>query len=285
MTRSTRKTMLLLLMLLGIVYLVLHALVRTGAVQEMTASYLESRTGYAATVGAVRFTPGLSLLLRDVSLEAVGHAGATNEVFRAPYARLQPWCRRRIFWAQRAEITLRQAGNGVWEPAFVPETEISRETALQFFHSASLMLGELCFSLEQASVSVVGRDRSCVFFGLNWTRKPLRIESRPGAMLDELSLHGVTVTKDGVSHTDSKSPSLVADVWIEADGRAVSLAAPESASAAPAPAVPAVPAEAPAPAPEAPAPAPEAPAPAPEAPAPAPEAPAPEASEAASAQE
>ena len=126
MTRSTRKTMLLLLMLLGIVYLVLHALVRTGAVQEMTASYLESRTGYAATVGAVRFTPGLSLLLRDVSLQAAGHAGATNEVFRAPYARLQPWCRRRIFWAQRAEITLRQAGNGVWEPAFVPETEISR---------------------------------------------------------------------------------------------------------------------------------------------------------------
>lgn len=280
MTRSTRKTMLLLLMLLGIVYLVLHALVRTGAVQEMTASYLESRTGYAATVGAVRFTPGLSLLLRDVSLQAAGHAGATNEVFRAPYARLQPWCGRRTFWAQRAEITLRQAGNGVWEPAFVPETEISRETALPFFHSASLMLGELCFSLEQASVSVVGRDRSCVFFGLNWTRKPLRIESRPGAMLDELSLHGVTVTKDGVSHTDSKSPSLVADVWIEADGRAISLAAPESAPVAPAPAVPAVPAEAPAPAPEAPAPAPEAPAPAAGTPAPASEA-----SEAASAQE
>ena len=182
-----KKVFWTLVLLAAVLYAGAHLLVRTSWARAQVLRGLSVRTGYAASASEIRFTPGLALSFRDFRLETPGAAGAdaaARAVVEAPWLRVG---RCRGGWAVRAPRARLAAyrENGVWTPSQATGAEECPGACV--FPRISSAFGNLWLDLADAQVSFVDGAETTAFAGVSWTRAPVRIPGRPGAVQNRLS--------------------------------------------------------------------------------------------------
>ena len=182
-----KKVLWTLVLLAAVLYAGAHLLVRTSWARAQVLRGLSVRTGYAASASEIRFTPGLALSFRDFRLEIPGAAGAdaaARAVVEAPWLRVG---RCRGGWAVRAPRARLAAyrENGVWTPSQATGAEECPGACV--FPRISPAFGSLWLDLADAQVSFVDGAETTAFAGVSWTRAPVRIPGRPGAVQNRLS--------------------------------------------------------------------------------------------------
>ena len=180
-----KKVFWTLVLLAALLYAGAHLLVRTSWARAQILRGLSIRTGYAASASEIRFTPGLALSFKDFRL---AQAATTGEVGRAVVE--APWLRVgrcRGGWAVRAPRARLAAyrENGVWTPSQATGAEECPGACV--FPRISPALGSLWLDLADAQVSFVDGAETTAFAGVSWTRAPVRIPGRPGAVQNRLS--------------------------------------------------------------------------------------------------
>ena len=175
-----------LVLVLALLYVGAHFAIRTSWVRGQVLHGLSVRTGYAASASEVRFTPGLALSFKDFRLEAPAAAGAeaARAVVEAPWLRVG---RCRGGWAVRAPRARLAAfrEGGVWTPSQATGAEECPGACV--FPRISPAFGSLWLDLADAQVSFVDGAETTAFAGVSWTRAPVRIPGRPGAVQNRLS--------------------------------------------------------------------------------------------------
>ncbi len=222
-----------LVLLAAVLYAGAHLLVRTSWARAQVLRGLSVRTGYAASASEIRLTPGLALSFRDFRLEIPGAAGAdaaARAVVEAPWLRVG---RCRGGWAVRAPRARLAAyrENGVWTPSQATGAEECPGACV--FPRISPAFGSLWLDLADAQVSLVDGAETTAFAGVSWTRAPVRIPGRPGAVQNRLSwlkgpIRGDVTTEMAVRGSDE---------WYELPGGIARLAtqgAPAAPSGSPA---------------------------------------------------
>ena len=182
-----KKVFWTLVLLAAVLYAGAHLLVRTSWARAQVLRGLSVRTGYAASASEIRFPPGLALSFRDFRLEIPGAAGAdaaARAVVEAPWLRVG---RCRGGWAVRAPRARLAAfrENGVWTPSQATGAEECPGACV--FPRISPAFGNLWLDLADAQVSFVDGAETTAFAGVSWTRAPVRIPGRPGAVQNRLS--------------------------------------------------------------------------------------------------
>ena len=181
-----KKVFWTLVLLAAVLYAGAHLLVRTSWARAQVLRGLSVRTGYAASASEIRFTPGLALSFRDFRLEIPGAAGAdvARAVVEAPWLRVG---RCRGGWAVRAPRARLAAfrEGGVWTPSQATGAEECPGACV--FPRISSAFGNLWLDLADAQVSFVDGAETTAFAGVSWTRAPVRIPGRPGAVQNRLS--------------------------------------------------------------------------------------------------
>ena len=174
-----------LVLLAAVLYAGAHLLVRTSWARAQVLRGLSVRTGYAASASEIRFTPGLALSFKDFRLEApAAGAEAGRAVAEAPWLRVG---RCRGGWAvraPRARLAAYREG-GVWTPSQATGAEECPGACV--FPRVSPAFGSLWLDLADAQVSFVDGAETTAFAGVSWTRAPVRIPGRPGAVQNRLS--------------------------------------------------------------------------------------------------
>ena len=181
-----KKVFWTLVLLLALLYIGAHLAIRAPWVRGLVLQRLSARTGYAFSASELRFTPGLALSFKDFRLDRPASAGSeARTVAEAPWLRLGRrcgggWCVR----APRARLeAFREAG--VWTPS--QATGADECPGACVFPRVSPAFGGLYFDLSDAQVSFVDGDARTDFVGVSWTRAPVRIPGRPGAVQNRLS--------------------------------------------------------------------------------------------------
>ena len=181
-----KKVFWTLVLLAAVLYAGAHLLVRTSWARAQVLRALSVRTGYAAFASEIRFTPGLALSFKDFRLETPAPAGAEagRAVVEAPWLRVG---RCRGGWAVRAPRARLAAfrENGVWTPSQATGAEECPGACV--FPRVSPAFGNLWLDLADAQVSFADGAETTSFAGVSWTRAPVRIPGRPGAVQNRLS--------------------------------------------------------------------------------------------------
>ena len=180
-----KKVFWTLVLLLALLYVGAHLAIRTSWVRGLVLQRLSARTGYAFSASDLRFTPGLALSFKDFRLDRPASAGAeARTVAEAPWLRLGRRCGGWSVRAPRARLeAFREAG--VWTPS--QATGADECPGACVFPRVSPALGNLYFDLSDAQVSFVDGDARTAFVGVSWTRAPVRIPGRAGAVQNRLS--------------------------------------------------------------------------------------------------
>ena len=195
-----------------------------GAPRQTPSSPALNRGSFAPPEKTVRpegsptnFTFPSSLPSRSVSSSSYT-PGAKRTVAEAPWLHLGRRCGGWSVRAARARLeAFREAG--VWTPS--QATGADECPGACVFPRISPAFGNLYFDLSDAQVSFVDGDARTAFVGVSWTRAPVRIPGRDGAVQNRLSwLKGPI--------RDSAAADLAArgsDEWYELPGGIARLAA------------------------------------------------------------
>ncbi len=208
-----------LVLVLALLYVGAHFAIRTSWVRGQVLHGLSVRTGYAASASEVRFTPGLALSFKDFRLEAPAAAGAeaARAVVEAPWLRVG---RCRGGWAvraPRARLAAYREG-GVWTPSQATGAEECPGACV--FPRISTAFGNLWLDLADAQVSFVDGAETTAFAGVSWTRAPVRIPGRPGAVQNRLSWLKGPIRGDATAEMAVRG----SDEWYELPGGIARLA-------------------------------------------------------------
>ena len=208
-----------LVLVLALLYVGAHFAIRTSWVRGQVLHGLSVRTGYAASASEVRFTPGLALSFKDFRLEAPAAAGAeaARAVVEAPWLRVG---RCRGGWAVRAPRARLAAfrENGVWTPSQATGAEECPGACV--FPRISTAFGNLWLDLADAQVSFDDGAETTAFAGVSWTRAPVRIPGRPGAVQNRLSWLKGPIRGDATAEMAVRG----SDEWYELPGGIARLA-------------------------------------------------------------
>ena len=207
-----KKVFWTLVLLAALLYAGAHVLVRTSWARAQVLRALSVRTGYAASASEIRFTPGLALSFKDFRLESPASADAgARIVAEAPWLRLG---RCRGGWSVRAPRARLAAfrGNGVWTPSQATGAEECPGACV--FPRISPAFGRLWFDVEDAQVSFDDGAETTSFAGVSWTRAPVRIPGRPGAVQNRLSWLKGPIRGDVTAEMASRG----SDEWYELPG-------------------------------------------------------------------
>ena len=181
----TKKVFWTLVLLLALLYAGAHLAIRTSWVRGQVLQRISARIGYAVSASDVRFTPGLALSFKDFRLDRPASAGVeARTVAEAPWLRLGRRCGGWSVRAPRARLeAFREAG--VWTPS--QATGADECPGACVFPRISSAFGDLYFEFSDAQVTFADGDATTAFAGVSWTRAPVRIPGRPGAVQNRLS--------------------------------------------------------------------------------------------------
>ena len=216
-----------LVLLAAVLYAGAHLLVRTSWARAQVLRGLSVRTGYAASASEIRFTPGLALSFRDFRLEipGAGADAAARAVVEAPWLRVGRCRGASAVRAPRARLAAYRE-NGVWTPSQATGAEECPGACV--FPRISPAFGSLWLDLADAQVSFVDGAETTAFAGVSWTRAPVRIPGRPGAVQNRLSWLKGPIRGDVTAEMAVRG----SDEWYELPGGIARLAT-QSAPAAP----------------------------------------------------
>lgn len=222
-----KKAFWTLVLLLALLYAGAHLAIRTSWARGQVLQRLSARIGYAVSASDVRLTPGLALSFKDFRLDRPASVGVeARTVAEAPWLRLGRrcgggWCVR----APRARLeAFREAG--VWTPS--QATGADECPGACVFPRISSAFGGLYFDLSDARATFTDGDEATAFVGISWTRAPVRIPGRPGAVQNRLSWLKGPIRGDATA--DLATPG--SDEWYELPGGIARLAAQGAPAAA-----------------------------------------------------
>ena len=213
-----KKVLWTLVLLAALLYIGAHLAIRTSWVRGLVLQRLSARTGYAFSASEIRFTTGLALSFKDFRLDRPATAGAeARTVAEAPWLRLGRACGGWSVRAPRARLeAFREAG--VWTPS--QATGADECPGACVFPRISPAFGNLYFELSDAQASFVDGDATTAFVGVSWTRAPIRIPGRDGAVQNRLSWLKGPIRGDATADLATRG----SDEWYELPGGIARLA-------------------------------------------------------------
>ena len=213
-----KKVFWTLVLLLALLYVGAHLAIRAPWVRGLVLQRLSARTGYAFSASELRFTSGLALSFKDFRLDRPASAGAeARTVAEAPWLRLGRRCGGWSVRAPRARLeAFREAG--VWTPSQATGAEECPGACV--FPRISPAFGNLYFDLSDAQVAFADGDARTAFVGVSWTRAPVRIPGRPGAVQNRLSWLKGPIRGDATADLATRG----SDEWYELPGGIARLA-------------------------------------------------------------
>ena len=218
-----KKVLWTLVLLAAMLYIGAHLAIRAPWVRDRVLRGLSARTGYAFSASEIRFTPGLALSFKDFRLDRPASAGAeARTVAEAPWLVLGRACGGWRVRAPRARLeAFREAG--VWTPS--QATGADECPGACVFPRISPAFGNLYFEFSDTQATFADGDATTAFVGVSWTREPVRIPGRPGAVQNRLSWLKGPIRGDATAELATRGT----DEWYELNGGAIARLATQGA--------------------------------------------------------
>lgn len=195
---STKRLFWSVALLAALLYAGAHFAVRSSWTRAQILRALSSMSGFSASASDVRLTPGLALSMEDFRLEAPDPAGgAPRCVFSARWTRLAKCGGAWRLRATNAALCAWRGADGLWVPSRATGADECPGACV--FPRISSAFGNLYFDISDASVVFDNQGATTSYAGVSWTRRPVDIPGRPGAVQNVLSFLKGPVRSGGAS--------------------------------------------------------------------------------------
>lgn len=195
---STKRLFWSVALLAALLYAGAHFAVRSSWTRAQILRALSSMSGFSASASDVRLTPGLALSMEDFRLEAPDPAGgAPRCVFSARWTRLAKCGGAWRLRATNAALCAWRGADGLWVPSRATGADECPGACV--FPRISSAFGNLYFDISDASVVFDNQGSTTSYAGVSWTRRPVDIPGRPGAVQNVLSFLKGPVRSGGAS--------------------------------------------------------------------------------------